>query len=172
MRGNTLGFLVLAVILFVGVCQIGYYYPKLPPTVASHFDFSGRANDWMPKEAFAEFHAIVLASLLATVLFLGFLIPRLPVALFNLPHKTYWLAPERSQQTYGWVFGLLLGCFNATGLLLTAIFELAYRVNLGRPDAMGWMPWVLLASYFGFLVVWLTSFHRRFARLPNGERSP
>ncbi len=129
MRNNTLRLLLLAAIVIVGILQIGYYYPKLPPTVASHFDARGKANDWMPKESFVALNAIVLASLLTVVLIMGLVIPRVPVALINLPHKEYWLAPERSRQTRASVFGGLLTCFNATGILLIGIFELAYMAE-------------------------------------------
>jgi uncharacterized membrane protein len=166
MRSNTLGLLLLAIIVLAGIVQIGYYYPKLPPTVASHFDAAGRADGWMPKGSFVALNAIVLASLLVVVLVLRLLIPRLPVALINLPHKEYWLGPERNRQTYASVFGFLLCCFNATGLFLVAVFELAYLANLGHPDTMRWTIWPLLAVYLGFVFVWLIIFYRRFTKLP------
>jgi hypothetical protein len=167
MRNNSLGLLLLAAIVLVGVVQIGYYYPKLPPTVASHFNAAGKADDWMPKESFAALNAIVLASLLAVVLILGLVIPRVPVALINLPHKEYWLAPERRRQTDKLVFGGLLTCFNATGILLLGVFELAYLVNLGHPNAMRWIPWALVAVYSGFVIIWLILFNRRFKKPPG-----
>ena len=71
MRNNTLRLLLLAAIVIVGILQIGYYYPKLPPTVASHFDARGKANDWMPKESFVALNAMVLTSLLTVVLIIG-----------------------------------------------------------------------------------------------------
>jgi uncharacterized membrane protein len=167
MRRHTYGILLLVVVVIVGIVQIGYYYPKLPPTVASHFDAAGKANDWMPRESFVVFHAIVLASLLVVVILLRLLIPRVPVALINLPHKEYWLAPERRQETYASVFGFLLWCFNATGILLAASFELAYLANLGDPKLMSWIIWALLAVYVGFVVICLTVFYRRFANIPD-----
>jgi uncharacterized membrane protein len=167
MRKNTYGLLLLAAIVMVGILQIGFYYPKLPAMVASHFNAAGKADDWMPKESFVALNAIVLASLLAVVLILGLVIPRVPAALINLPQKEYWLAPERRRQTDKLVFGGLLTCFNATGLLLIAVFELVYRVNLGHPDAMRWIPWALVAAYSGFVIIWLIVFTRRFARPPS-----
>src|SRR5258708_13172869 len=84
-------FLVLAL---VGAMQCGYYAPRLPEIVASHFGIGGTVNGWQTKTAFFAVEPAVI--LLATVISFGVprLIEAMPVSLINLPHKEFWLGPE------------------------------------------------------------------------------
>ena len=55
--------LVILSVIFIG--QLVYFYPQLPATIASHFNASGQANDWMSKSSFYAFEIILLIFFLA-----------------------------------------------------------------------------------------------------------
>jgi uncharacterized membrane protein len=79
----------------LGAVQYFYYAPRLPEIVASHFGKAGTVNGW---ETRTLFFSLELGSiLLATIISFG--VPRsieaLPISMINLPHKEFWLSPER-----------------------------------------------------------------------------
>jgi hypothetical protein len=123
-------FLVLAL---VGAMQYAYYAPRLPKIVASHFGITGVVNGWQPKTAF--FGVELAMILLATAISFGVprLIEAMPISLINVPHKEFWLAPERREDTLSYIrtWSVWFGC----GLLAFLLFvmELAYRANLHTP---------------------------------------
>jgi uncharacterized membrane protein len=123
-------FLALAL---VGAMQYFYYAPRLPEIVASHFGISGVVNGWQTKMAFSSIELGII--LLATVISFGVprLIEAMPISLINLPHKEFWLAPERREDTLAYIrtWSVWFGC----GLLAFLLFvmELAYRANLCTP---------------------------------------
>ena len=45
--------LVILSVIFIG--QLVYFYPQFPATIASHFNASGQANNWMSKSSFYIF---------------------------------------------------------------------------------------------------------------------
>src|SRR5260370_6599894 len=92
---NSIFFALVA----LGAAQVSFYAPRIPELLGSHFSRGGFVNGWQTKAAF--FATELAMIILATVVSFG--IPRIiaaaPVALINLPHKEYWLAPERRQDT-------------------------------------------------------------------------
>jgi Protein of unknown function (DUF1648) len=123
-------FLVLAL---VGAMQYVYYAPRLPEIVASHFGISGVVNGWQTKTAFFSIELVII--LLATLISFGVpgLIEAMPVSLINLPHKEFWLGPERREDTLSYIrtWSAWFGC----GLLAFLLFvmELVFRANLQTP---------------------------------------
>lgn len=96
MRTSRLAILLLLVLAFL---QYAYFAPLLPERVASHFDAAGQADGWSSKTAFFVFNLAFVAGM--ALLFLGLTAwqGRIPSAWINLPHKDYWLAPERRAAT-------------------------------------------------------------------------
>lgn len=135
----------------------------LPERVASHFDAEGRANGWMPREAFLGTYLFVVALIGVVFLAVGFL-ERVPDSLINLPRKEFWLDPVRRASTFAWLRGWnhLFGAL--TVVLIVGIMRLAARVNLGLAVTLGDGAWVLLVLYAaaagGMLVVMVVHFAR------------
>jgi uncharacterized membrane protein len=137
---------------------------ELPPVMASHFDAQGRADGFQGRSAFVLTAVGMQLGFLAVFALLPWLIERMPARLINLPHRDHWLAPERKAQTVARMAVLLDWFALATVGLLAATFELVLRANLEqRPLANGPM-WLLLASYFVFLALWIARFVRAFPR--------
>jgi hypothetical protein len=156
-------FLALAL---AALAQGLWQHAHLPERVVSHFDGAGRANGWMSRDA-------LLGWQLGTVLFITALFegivalqPLLPSASVNIPHRDYWLAPERRAATDAWISSLL----RATGCLLLAflmaLFHSVYRVNLLGDRILTPNPgWLAAAMTLSVLIVAVATF-ARFSRKP------
>jgi uncharacterized membrane protein len=152
----------------LGAVQLSFYAPRIPEILGSHFARGGFVNGWQTKAAFfsTELAMIVLATVVA------FGIPRIiaavPVSLINLPHKEYWLAPERRENTLAYirVWSAWFGC----GLLAFLLFvmELAFRANLHTPPQFNnatFVPALLAFVAFDTMLVLRLILH--FARTPS-----
>lgn len=97
MRSSGLSSVVVAVAgVAVFVVSTGLL---LPAQVASHFDARGVADASLPRAGYVGF---LLAFTVALPLFLAIVSDRLlrnPRTPLNLPHRDYWLAPERRVAT-------------------------------------------------------------------------
>ena len=124
---------VFFMLVVLGGAQFFYYAPRLPEIIGSHFSGAGVVNGWQTKTAFfaMELAIIVLAAVVS------FGVPRIiaamPVALINLPHKEFWLAPERRDGTLAYIrrWSAWFGCALLAFLLF--VMELAFRANLHTP---------------------------------------
>ena len=139
---------------------------SLPPVVASHFAAGGNANGFMPRNAYLGlmlFMALGVPFLLA----LGHrLIRFVPPHLVNLPNRDYWLAPERTAETFAFLHnhGIYLSVLLA--VFLCFIHWLVVRANQLQPPHFS--PSLFVTGLVLFLVavtVWigllLVHFHRR-----------
>lgn len=133
----------LVVWVFAFAYQIGTLYPQMPERVATHFNFYGQADAWSQKSSLITLYGVVIAPLVVMFPVLWAVMPFLPARTINLPHKEYWLAPERRGETIEAVRTFLLWIGHATAALLFALMEMTLRANL-RADphlggAFGWM---------------------------------
>src|SRR5262245_61072127 len=156
--------LVFVLLLAGVVLQIASYYPRVPEVMASHFGADGRPNGWSTRTTFFGLYAGGAA--IAALISLGApWLLRVAPRWVNLPHKSYWLAPERRSRTESF-FAAGFAWFGCAMLaLLLAVMELALRANLGASRRLDpAMVWLVLAGFALFLAVWLTVFLSRFYR--------
>jgi uncharacterized membrane protein len=157
--------IIVVVLEAVAALQIAYYLPKLPATVASHFNAAGMANSWEPKQMFLELYAIVMLGIAAVYFIIPRLIFSLPPELINVPNKAYWLAPQRRAETLEFFVDHFAILGAGTLVLLVAIFQLAAVANLNTTPAFsGPAAFGLLAGYFVFAVIWAVLLFVRFRR--------
>jgi len=168
MRETRLPKLVFAVLAIGAAIYFSSSYAQLPDVMASHFNARGMPNGWQTKSAFFVFLAGV--SVLAAVV--GFGIPRIitamPPELINLPHKRYWLAPERRAETMDFLGGYFawFGCALFAVILIT--FDFALQANLHpdrRPDATP--MWFVLAGFMAFAILGTVRMFKRFGPPPG-----
>lgn len=160
--------LALLALTLAGVAQAAYWNARLPVRVASHFGLSGRADGFMSREASLLLGVAVIGGT-------GLLFAALPPYLrrtsgrtMNLPHKAYWLAPERRESTLDALARWMAWFGVGTQLLVLAAFELSYRANVAAlaPETarlQGSLFWTLLALYTIGTLVWIIALLRRFS---------
>jgi hypothetical protein len=161
----------LDVIIFLGligvsVYQIAHYYPLLPHSFGSNFHI-GKPGFWSDKESFFALYIVTLS--LLVVIFSGFrlALSRLPVSLIGIPHRDYWLAPEKSQETLSalgthWTW---FGC--ATLNLTIALFQLAVEAILNQAEIPRQTVVIFVAIYLAYTLFWHLLLWIRFKKIPE-----
>lgn len=148
----------------LAVLQVVYYYPKLPGIVASHFDGLGAANGWAGKQGFFGLYLVIVLLLVGVFEWLPKWLESRPGRHLKIPHRDYWLSPERKAGT--WAFFrrqmLLMGIAH----LCLAIFavQLAILANFEQPprlhSSIGWA----LVAYCVFFAAWMLHFLLHFRK--------
>lgn len=103
---------IVLVLLYLGfVGYLVFSASQLPDRVASHFNARGRPDDWMSRADYLRFMAIFGFVFPAFIVGITSLFRLFPQGL-NLPHRDYWLAPERRTDTYAYLHrvGLWFAC--------------------------------------------------------------
>jgi uncharacterized membrane protein len=149
-------------LVVLAIIQIVYYYPQMPAVLASHFDGLGVPNDWLGKNGFFGLYLAIILMLIAVFVFA----PRWSVARarfsMKIPNREFWLAPERVEQTRGFLRRqmMIMGVVH----LALAVFavQLALLAKLDQhPRLHSSIGWALLL-YFIFLIAWLIHFFLHF----------
>lgn len=164
MRISRLAILFLLVLAFL---QYAYFAPLLPERVASHFDAAGQADGWSSKTAFFAFNLAFVAGM--ALLFLGLTtwLAKIPPTWINLPHRDYWLAPERQAVTLETIQRQMEWLAAATVALLLGIAQLTIQANLDANGArLGDGFWLLFGGYMAYFVVWLVWMLRKWYTRP------
>jgi len=156
----------LFILIILCIVQAAYYYPRLPDSVASHFNASGQPDSWSSKDSFVLTNLAMIAGISIVCLGIASLLRRIPVSWINLPNKDYWLAPQRKDDTlstlsvqFGW-----LAC--ATVAFFVILFQLEILANLRSNQILGGTFWLFLGLYLAFTGVWIVRLRRRFGRVP------
>jgi len=153
-RAAFLAFAAVAAV-FVWLSSIG-----MPETVASHFGAAGAANGYMPRSVYAAIMIGFVTGLPVIMVLMTSRAVGRPDARINLPHRDYWLAPQRREATIARLrrgvqfFGVVLIVF------LCYVHWLVVRANLTQPARLP-QPWftgglvvfavVVLGWLWGFL---------------------
>jgi uncharacterized membrane protein len=142
-------------------------YPQLPPKVASHFDLHGNPDGWMSRASSTEIMLAVaiLAPGIVVVTMAG--AGRIPISFINLPHRDYWLAPERRTAALDVLrrYGLWFATLNV--LFLTGLQALTVDANLQPPPHQLNMQHLLIGAilYLALTVLWTIRLLRHFAKV-------
>ncbi len=147
----------------LGVAEVVHYYPQLPETVASHFDGRGTPDGWSSKGQFFGLLGGLAGLMLALFGAFGLWIPRMNSAYVNLPHKEYWLAPERRGATLAWLGAYMLEMGVITMALMLAVTHLTIQANLVEGGTLQGFGWVF-GGYILLMGAWLARVFVRFRR--------
>ena len=154
---------VWLIFVLLHAAQTIYYYPRLPAVVAQHFGSNGRPNGWAPREAFFVISWVILLAISALLMLTPRLLKRVPVAMINLPHKDYWLAPERKDQSLSFLEREMQWMGVLTIAFLVLVLHLAIRANIDPAHRLENV--LFLALMAGFLISacgWIVRLYRRF----------
>ena len=146
----------------LAVIQVIYYYPQMPELVASHFDGLGAANAWSSKNGFFGLYLAIILILIGIFEF----VPRWSESRasfgMKIPHRDYWLAAERVEQTKAFFRRqmMIMGVAHL-GLAIYAI-QLVILANLEQVPRLHPSIFWALVVYFVILAVWLIHFFLHF----------
>lgn len=139
----------------------------LPPVVASHFGPGGTANGSMAKGTYTAFMLALVVGVPLLVALPARLVRVLPPRLINLPHRQYWLAPERRAATLDALSSLSLQFALALAVFLCFVHWLVVRANAVQPATLAEAPLLAGLAVFGATTVaWVLVLFRRFGRVP------
>ncbi len=146
---------VLLLLLVVTAAQIGWYEPRLPDQVVSNFDYDGTANGWSDKGSFLGAFMLMMAFTLGLFYALSWMIRRMGGKGINVPHRDYWLAPERREQTAAYVAGQLEAFGLVTYGFLLWTHQLTISANLVVPPLLPSAPfWTATGAFLLYGLVW------------------
>jgi uncharacterized membrane protein len=163
--------LILLVLVVAAAAQIVHYHPLMPARMASHFDGRGVANGWMSRDGFVAVYVFVLALMAAMFFALPKALAKLPPSMINLPHRDYWLAPERRAKTGEMIEAYMNECGNATLVFMLLVFQMAFTANLDATPRLSDRIWYYLVIFMLYMAAWLIRFIRVF-KLPPGVKEP
>jgi uncharacterized membrane protein len=157
----------------LGGVQYFYYAPRLPEMLASHFGVTGAVNGWQSKTAFSSIELMII--LVATIVAFGIprIIEAMPVSVINLPHKEFWLSPERREASYAYIrsWNAWFGCALLAFLLF--VMELAFRANLQTPPKFNMAAFFpALFAFVAFDTVALLRLILHFSRIQGDRLGP
>lgn len=158
-------------LVLLAIGQILYHFPHLPDRMATHFDSAGNADGWQSPAGFAGLYVFVLAMMILSFGLMPLVLGKLPDGLINLPHKDYWLAPERRGETLRALTDQMLWMGAGTMLLILVLMQGVIDTNLAREDRLPGSSTTLMVLYLAGVAIWLIHLFRRFGR-PPAETTP
>ena len=160
----SLARIILYFLIGIFAAHITFYYPNLPEIIASHFNAAGEANDFMSKQNFVIFEAIILFLIIFEFTLLPLFLRKMPDSLINIPNKKYWLSAERRETTFlvikkyfEW-FSVALLC------MFIAVNQLVFQANLTRQNLSGTITLLILGAFLLFTIIWSAKFVRQFTK--------
>jgi uncharacterized membrane protein len=157
--------LFLFVMLLAGAAALLLHLAgQLPDLVAVHFDAAGRANGFMTRAGCRDFMLLSTLGVPLLITIATALLPRLvPASLINIPHRDYWLAPERARDSLVFLSeqGLWFGCIFV--VFLTCVDAMLVKANaLSPPEFPSRLFVAMLIVFFCAVGAWFVRMLRRF----------
>lgn len=145
------------------VLYVNFTNPQLPERVATHFGANGMANGWMTRHGHITFTTLVPLGLLAFLALVFWLITLNPQSL-NIPHRDYWIAPERRRATFCILAGQNLILSAIVTLFLASIHWSILTANLATPPKLSGVTLTApVAGFIGLMVLWGIGLASRFS---------
>jgi len=159
--------LILFVLLLAAATALVFNLADLlPDLVAVHFDAAGRANGFMTRAGCRDFMLLSTLGAPLLITIATALLPRLvPASLINIPHREYWLAPERARDSLVFLSeqGLWFGCIFV--VFLAAVDAMLVKANaISPPEFPNRLFVVTLVLFFCAVGVWFVRMLSRFRR--------
>jgi ABC-type Fe3+ transport system permease subunit len=140
--------------------------PSLPAHMATHWDGSGQPDGWMSASDHLQYMIVFGLTFPLVVPALCFICRFFPRG-WNIPHRDYWLAPERRGEFFGYVFRHSLWFACLALLFVMGVHFSILHANASAPASFS--PLLVLALAGPFLVgtaIWVTTLIRHLNRVP------
>ena len=173
MNDSRLPALLFFLMLVLAVLQWVHVYPQLPDRMASHFAANGTPNGWQPKQTFF----VLMSFVVVLCAVISFLVPRVIGLVspnnINLPNQSFWLAPERRDET--WRFFSAQMAWFGCALLFLLLYATSQAINANLPSVRHFNSqgmWYVLTGFVLFCIAWSVHFLRHFLRTPPSGSLP
>jgi uncharacterized membrane protein len=136
----------------------------LPLRMESHFDAGGRPDGYMSRDAFFATLATLGGGTVLLLMLVPVLLRVVPSSAINLPHRDYWLAPERREPSIQRI-AVCCGWFAvATAALFVMVVALTLRANVEHTGLDMTACRTGLGLYLASTVLLLVGVYRQFRR--------
>jgi len=165
MKSNNVPYLLLGFLCAGYLIFIAASTPLLPERMAVHFGADGEANGWMSRSADQILLGGLGAGMPLLFVALSLLTGLIPARFINLPHREYWLSPERRAQTRTYISRQMIwmGCLMV--LFLGGIHGLTIQSNRVTPPHLAMnLFWTLVGGFLAGVASWSIIFIRHFAK--------
>lgn len=166
---RTFGVVLIAGVVVAATIELFLVRASLPERVATHFTFDGTPDGWMGRDAFVVLTIALLAGVGGLFLVLSVFVPRLPDTMLNLPHKRYWLAPERRERTRDAISAMLALMGGVTTTFVYVAFRVILAANRDSTPRLTMDRSWLIAAFAVALAAVPLSFVLRFRKPPAGD---
>ncbi len=120
----------LIILLTAGsIVQNAFYWNHLPERVATHFNAQGEPDAWMNRTAATAMMLGFQLGIPLFVLMMAWLASSLPSSMVNIPHREYWLAPERREPTLRYMRDCMAWIAVLTSIFMMSINHLTFMAN-------------------------------------------
>ena len=141
---------------------------QLGDPVATHFGSGFVVNGWEQRSSYLRF-ALSFSTGLPVIVaaIVGWLPPLFP-RFVNLPHRDYWLAPERSAATFETIAvrAVLLGAL--LSVFMGGVHWLILQANAVVPPQLPSKPfWTMLIAFLTAFAFWIWAFWSHFHDVPG-----
>lgn len=161
-RSGTAIFLLvlLAILAFVWSTS-----STLPDIVASHFGPAGTADGFVPRHRYVALLTIFIVGVPCAVAFLPGIAAGNGGKNLRIPHRDYWLAPERRENTIAFIQRHARWFASILALFMGYVHWLVLRANAVQPPHLPTTAFVSgLIAVLLCLVAWLAILYARFHR--------
>ena len=156
----------LGILSLLAIVQNAIYWTKLPERVATHFGANGQPNDWMDRTSGTVLMLVVQVAVPWLIVGLAYLTKYLPASLINIPHREYWLAPERRATSLFYVQRLVIAIACVMSMFMMSINHLIFRANMAATSLNMTAFTVVMVLYLSGMAVLVVAMWRRF-RVPK-----
>ena len=157
--------IVLAALCLSFLVYLAWSAPLLPEQVATHFGSGGQPNGWMSRSMHLLFMGALGVGLPLVSAVLALVVRLVPARFINVPHREYWLSPERQSQTCTYISRQLLWLACLEVVFFAGMQFLIVEANRTAPVQLPIGRFLPMVG--GFLVavaVWVIVLIRHFAK--------
>jgi len=122
-----------------------FYYPRLPETIASHYNIGGEPDATMSKQTIIIIHSATIIFLTLLFSIMIYFIPKLPRSMVDLPNDDFWLNENNREETFAvlrrfifWLGSIVLG-------FLSLFIQEVYNTNITGNSKLTFEIWIYLA---------------------------
>jgi hypothetical protein len=135
--------------------------------MASHFDAAGNPNGFLPRSAFFTVMAFACGAAVVLPALAPLGLRHIPASAINIPHREYWLAPERRAASIARLERWLAWFPAPIAALLALTTELVIEANLRHTALNAWALWTGFALFAASLAILIALLYRQFGSPPS-----